>query len=126
MPSTPGTERKPLSMDDAATSMAAPLPVPERRRPVLGRLTGELLAVTVGQAVTAIGGLVGVRLLTRALAPAAYGELALAMTMVTGAQQTLLIPIYSSALRFFAPSAAEGRLTQYVGALRWMLVRGLA
>lgn len=85
----------------------------------LGR---ELLWVVVGQATAAIGALVGVRLMTQVLPPAAYGELALGLTGATLAQQALFSPLSASVLRYFAPAREAGALGPYLSSV-WALAR---
>jgi O-antigen/teichoic acid export membrane protein len=87
------------------------------------RLPKEALLVAAGQAGSAVGALVGVRLLSQALAPAEYGELALAMTVVTFLQQTLVLPIQSAALRFYVPAQEMGAGSTYASAVRWLAIR---
>jgi O-antigen/teichoic acid export membrane protein len=82
-----------------------------------GRLLGELTWIVVGQALTATAGLVGVRLLTGALVPELYGELALGLTAVTLAQQVVIAPFAAAALRFFSTASTAGTLPGFVHAL---------
>lgn len=84
----------------------------------IGTVGTEFGWVTVGQAAAAIGSLVGVRLLTQFLSPSSYGELALAMTLATLAQQTALLPIAGASLRFFGPAQEAGQLRAFWGAVR--------
>src|SRR5207244_2887150 len=77
------------------------------------RLAREFLWVGIGQAAAALGGLAGVSLLTRALTPERYGELALGMTVATLTQQSLLGPVAGALLRFFAPATEAGQLNAY-------------
>lgn len=85
------------------------------------RVAREALWVALGQGAGALGGLVGVRLLTHALPPATYGELALGMTIAILAQQTTLLPVAGSALRFFS-SASEIRQTRAFMNAIWKLL----
>ena len=66
----------------------------------------ELTMVGVGQIAAAVGGVVGVRLMTSILSPDIYGELALAFTFVALSQQLLFGPFSGSLMRFF-PSAHD-------------------
>jgi O-antigen/teichoic acid export membrane protein len=75
------------------------------------RVAREFFWVGLGQAIAAVGGLVGVSLLTRVLSPESYGELALGMTAGTLAQQVVIGPFAGAFLRFFAP-AREARQTR--------------
>jgi O-antigen/teichoic acid export membrane protein len=60
---------------------------------------------------------VGVRLLTRFLDPGVYGQLALGMTVATLAQQTILGPLGSASLRFFAPAREAAEMSVYLRAV---------
>ena len=91
-----------------------------------GRISTEAALVGFGQLLGAIGAVVGVRILTHAMSPASYGELALAMTAVTLLQQTLILPLNSAALRFLVPSQVAGEVSNYVHALRWLAARSSA
>ncbi len=84
----------------------------------LRRIGMEALAVGTGQVAAAIGSVVGVRVLTEAMSPAAYGELALAMTMGSLGLQVLLAPLTTAALRQFAPAYEAGDLRGYLLAVQ--------
>ena len=64
----------------------------ERVQPLLRfrRVGFEFTAVATGQAIGAIGSVVGVRVLTEAMPPGEYGRLALAMTI--GGLRSLATP----------------------------------
>ncbi len=66
------------------------------------RLCREDLWVTIGQAAAVAGALVGVRLLAELMEPAAYGELALGMTVATLVNQVVLAPLGNGATRYYA------------------------
>jgi O-antigen/teichoic acid export membrane protein len=97
------------------------------------RLCREGLWVTLGQAAAVAGGLVGVRLLTELMEPAAYGELALGMTVATLVNQAVLGPLGNGATRFYAPACEAGDLSGYLTAVRrmvssataWLILAGL-
>jgi O-antigen/teichoic acid export membrane protein len=91
--------------------------IPGRRR-----LSGEILWVVTGQAISVIGALVGIKLLTELLPPKAYGELALAMTAATLANQTILGPLSNACTRFFAPANEAREVTQYLKAVSSLTV----
>ena len=55
------------------------------------RLSIEGSWIVIGQGAAVAGSLVGVRLMTGLLAPAAYGELALGMTAATLVNQAILV-----------------------------------
>ncbi len=83
------------------------------------RLSKEGIWIVFGQAAAVVGTLVGVRLLTELLSPAAYGELALGMTAATLINQTLFGPLVSGAIRFYASAADQDDISGYLkGVLR--------
>lgn len=85
------------------------------------RLFRETIWVAIGWGAALLGSVAGVRILTEYLSPDAYGELALAMTLTTLAQQTLLGPLSNGAARFYGAARDRGEVRSYLGA-----VRGLA
>jgi O-antigen/teichoic acid export membrane protein len=82
----------------------------------------EFAWVVVGQATALVGAVIGVRLLTQVLPPAAYGELALGLTGVTLAQQALFSPLSAAALRYFSTALEVGSLGAYFCSV-WLLAR---
>ena len=72
----------------------------------------------LGQALAVLGSLVGVRLLTELLDPAAYGELALGMTVAALVNQTIFGPLGNGVTRFYAPAVEKGDLGSYLNAVR--------
>jgi O-antigen/teichoic acid export membrane protein len=95
------------------------LPLHSKR---LRRLSREGLWVVVGQAAAVLGGLAGVRLLTELLDPAAYGELALGLTVATLIHQTVLGPLGSGLTRYYAPAVERGELGGYLRATRELVL----
>jgi len=97
------------------------------------RLGGELVWVGLGQGLAALGALVGVRVMTGLLPPAAYGEVVLGMTVALLAQQVFFSPAYHTAFRFYSPAAQKGTLPVLLAASRrltfksiaWMTVAGI-
>lgn len=87
------------------------------------RVGREFFWVGLGQATAAVGSIVGVRLLTHALPPVVYGELALGMTIATLSQQTVLSPLSGASLRFFAPALEARQLPLYLQGVRKLLAR---
>jgi O-antigen/teichoic acid export membrane protein len=87
------------------------------------RLSRELFWIISGQAIGAVGSLIGVRILTRRLAPDSYGELALGMTIVTIVQQVLTGPLSQATLRLYAPSVDAGALPKFFATVRELQVR---
>ena len=82
------------------------------------RLFKEGFWVILGQAMAVLGALVGVRLMTELLDPAAYGELALGMTVATLVNQTVLGPLSNGITRFYAPAMEQGDIGGYLYAVR--------
>jgi O-antigen/teichoic acid export membrane protein len=92
---------------------------------VIGRfrhLGREFLWITLGQAASVIGVLVGVRLLTELLPPAEYGRLALGMTVASLVNQVVLGPLSGGTTRFFSAAREVGELGEYLGAVRRLAV----
>lgn len=86
------------------------------------RLFKESFWIVLGQAAAVVGSLVGVRLLTELLDPAAYGELALGMAVATLVNQTVLGPLGNGANRFYAPAHEQGDLGGYLNAVRRLVL----
>ena len=82
----------------------------------------EGLWIVIGQVMLVVGSLLGVRLLTGLLDPNAYGELALAMTIATLVNQTVLGPLAQGVMRFYAPAVEQGNLGGYLNAVRRMTI----
>lgn len=74
--------------------------------------------IVLGQAMAMLGLLVGVRLLTELLDPAAYGELALGMTVATLVNQVIFGPVVGGVIRFYAPAVEQGDFVSYSRAVR--------
>lgn len=87
------------------------------------KLGHEFFWVGLGQTIAALGGIVGVRLLTNVLDPTSYGELALGMTVATLVQQLALGPLSGAFLRFFAPAQEANQLGAYLQGVRVLLGR---
>jgi O-antigen/teichoic acid export membrane protein len=87
------------------------------------RAAKEFFWVGLGQAVAAVGGLVGVSLLTRVLSPESYGELALGMTAGTLAQQVVIGPFAGAFLRFFAPAREAQQTRVFLSAARRLIAQ---
>jgi O-antigen/teichoic acid export membrane protein len=91
--------------------------------PRVKRLGREFFWIGLGQAVAAIAGIVGVRLLTGALSPSKYGELALGMTVATLANQVILAPLSGAFLRFFAPAQQVNQTSGYLRGVLLLLIQ---
>jgi len=86
------------------------------------RLSKEGFWIVLGQAMAVVGSLVGIRLLTELLGPAAYGELALGMTVATLVNQTVLGPLGNGVTRFYAPAVEHGDLGGYLNVVRQLVL----
>lgn len=72
------------------------------------RLVGEAGWVFVGQALSALGTLVGLRLVTEAVPPSVYGTVALAVGIVALAQGLAAVPLMQAVLRFYPDFDSAG------------------
>ena len=86
------------------------------------RLSKEGFWIVLGQAAAVVGSLVGVRLFTELLDPAAYGELVLGMTVATLVNQTVLGPLGNGVTRFYAPAVEQGDIGGYLNAVRRLAI----
>lgn len=86
------------------------------------RLFKESFWIVVGQAMAVLGSLVGVRLLTELLDPAAYGELALGMTVSTLINLIVFGPLGAGVTRFYAPAVERSDLGGYLKAVRRLVL----
>jgi O-antigen/teichoic acid export membrane protein len=85
-------------------------------------ISREGLWIFSGHAVAVLGTLFGIRLLTGLLSPVAYGELALGITLANFVNQTVSGPLSAAACRFYAPSFEKGELSQYLQAIRRLVL----
>jgi O-antigen/teichoic acid export membrane protein len=90
------------------------------------RLAKEGFWIVLGQTLTVMGALVGVRLLTELLTPHAYGELALGMTIAILVNQIFLGPLAGGITRFYAPAAEHGDLGGYLNSVKKLLLYATA
>ncbi len=86
------------------------------------RFAREGAAIAMGQGVTAIGRLVGLRLLTELVAPGVFGEVALLLGLGVLGVNLFCAPFTQAAIRFYPEAVRERR----VAALRALLIRLLA
>lgn len=86
------------------------------------RLSKEGFWVVFGNAVSVIGYLVGIRILTELLAPAAYGELALVLTAATLVNYAILEPLNIGIIRFYAPAQELEDLGSYLMAVKRLVL----
>ena len=93
----------------------------------------EVAWVVVGQAATALGTLVGVRILTQFLSPAGYGVVSLATGMSTLAISVVAAPITQAAIHFYPGIVGNGSpgellasvLRCYRSMARWVVLAAL-
>jgi O-antigen/teichoic acid export membrane protein len=85
----------------------------------------ELIWISAGQAAAAMAGIVGVRLLTHAMNPRSYGEMALGMTAATLVNQLIFGPVANVPARFYAPAVEAEGLRALIEALRRIVRRCL-
>jgi O-antigen/teichoic acid export membrane protein len=78
----------------------------------------EFVWIALGQALSVIASLIGLRLLTNYLSPAVFGEIALILTLATLVNQLLFGPLAGTALRFLAPAHEAGNTRAYLDATR--------
>lgn len=79
----------------------------------LFNLGSEALWVFIGQAGTAIAGLIGIKLLTNVLGPSEFGRLVLANTIIAFIGMNLFGPFGQGLMRFWAISKNRGFLDAY-------------
>jgi Membrane protein involved in the export of O-antigen and teichoic acid len=77
------------------------------------RLSIEGSWIILGQVMAVLGSLIGVRILTGMMSPAAFGELALGMTVATLVGQVVIGPLGNGVTRFYAPAVEQGALDGY-------------
>lgn len=102
----------------------AEIPAPRLER--FRRLSKEGAWIVLGQVMAIFGSLASVRLLTELLDPAAYGELALGMTVASLVNQAVLGPLSNGITRFYAPAQECGDLASYLGAVRGLVWAAIA
>ncbi len=100
------------------------IPAPGLQR--FRRLSKEGAWIVLGQATAIVGALASVRLLTELLDPAAYGELALGLTLASLVNQTVLGPLANGITRFYAPAQERGDLASYLSAVRGLVLAATA
>jgi O-antigen/teichoic acid export membrane protein len=77
----------------------------------------EIAWVVGGQAFTALGTVVGVRILTQALAPSAYGTVSLALGLSTLAISLVAAPLTQAAIHFYPKVIADGSVRELLTAV---------
>ena len=81
-------------------------------------IKGELTWVIVGQALSGIAGLAGVRIMTGLVSPMVYGEVALGMTLALLISQCVFGPLTNGVARFYAPALERHDVGGYLEAAR--------
>lgn len=82
------------------------------------RLSKEGAWIVIGHASAVLGSLAIVRVLTELLDPAAYGELALGMTVASAVNQIVTGPLINGVARFYAPAQEQNDVNGYLHAVR--------
>jgi O-antigen/teichoic acid export membrane protein len=90
------------------------------------RLFKEGSWIVFGQVLMVVGSLAGVRILTELLTPAAYGELALGMTIATLVNQIIMGPLSGGIIRYYAPAVERGDLGGYLAAVKKLVMHATA
>lgn len=87
------------------------------------RIGRESFLIGLGQAIAAVGAVVGIRILTQVLSPVVYGELALALTLATLGIYVIFNPLSNAFLRFYAEAREKGSLEIFYFAARSLTAR---
>lgn len=82
----------------------------------------EILWIAFGQIMVAVGGLVGIKLLTRYLSPHEYGELGIGMAVVALVNQIVFWPLSSGATRYYSVSQASTDSGAYLNSIGRLLM----
>lgn len=85
------------------------------------RHIGNGLAILAGQVAAALGGLIGVRILTEYLSPDEYGHLTLGMTLALVVNQLLMGPLGAGVTRFYSAALEKKDSTEFLVAMLRML-----
>ena len=87
----------------------------------LRRYGGDLGTVAVGRGLTALGGVVGVRILTEAIPPAAFGRYKLALAALSLVAAVLVRPFVQYAMRAYHAADAAGAAAAFLrNSRRWL------
>lgn len=86
------------------------------------RVSKEGSWIIVGQILTVLGSLFGVRVLTEIMSPSVFGELALGMTVATLVVQIITGPLGNGLARFYAPAAEQEDLAGYFKSVRLLVM----
>ena len=85
------------------------------------RYGGDLGTVAVGRGLTALGGVVGVRILTEAIPPAAFGRYKLALAALSLVAAVLVRPFVQYAMRAYHAADAAGAAAAFLrNSRRWL------
>ena len=93
-------------------------PLWEEWKDKLLRVHSELRWVITGQLLAALGGFAAIKVLTNLLDPAAYGELALGITIAGLVQIFVYGPVDQTVLRFVSVHRERGSLGVFIAALK--------
>ena len=90
------------------------------------RLGAEFSWVLAGQIAATAGSVVSVRVLTAYLTPLVYGQVALALTVATIAQQVALGPLGQGAMRYYSSANESGQIRSYAVAVSSLAAKASA
>lgn len=86
------------------------------------RIQKEAAWIIIGQAGTAVAGILGIKLLTNVLVPAEFGKLALANTLIALISTNFLFgPLGAGIMRFWAISKSKGNLNGFYAVSKQLL-----
>lgn len=91
----------------------------------LHRISLEALWLVLGHLFVMLGGLVGVRVLTQVLSPAAYGELALGLAAAAFVGQIIFGPLSNGASRYYSVAVSRSQINVYAAVLKNLFFQGL-
>jgi len=91
----------------------------------LHRISFEVLWLVLGHLCVVLGGLVGVRVLTQVLSPAAYGELALGLAAAAFVGQIIFGPLSNGASRYYSVAVSRRQINGYTVVLKNFFFQGL-
>jgi len=86
----------------------------------------ELSSISIGYLFTALGGLLGVRILTAYLTPSQYGELSLGITMGGFIYSVFFGPLTNGITRFFPVAKDKKELSFYLFNVLNIIIKGFS
>lgn len=107
----------------SSSSVFSPKSAQTYHIPSLVQLGAELSWIVIGQITSALGVIVGVKLLTQMMLPGEYGALTLGMTIAALGQQVVTGPLGNASMRFFAPARQAESTRAYFYAAAKLTIR---